>query len=728
MSDFPKTLEFLAEVEIQAESGDGAKRVPTFSMHAYSGGVLEISTFAQPIVVDLDGMSIPAQFPVHRDHDHSRLVGHAKARRRQGTLRADGVVSGSNEYAREVVESSKLGFPWQASIGADLLKSEEVGAEAKIEVNGQTFRGPLLVARKTRLREISFVSLGADATTSVTIAAKEGKKMDKDVKDMTFTEWLEARGIDPVKLSEETLKAFEGDYKTIKATAVVDEKPVVAPQPAPPAIPPTSQELPDALNAIRLQREAIQHYDRMAVINAHLSEFPAAAAEALRQNWNEDRIKLEATRLQRPKGPAIHREKSLSTVGAQAISCAILRQAGIPNKRTQHWTNEEWGLERWYEPQVLDASHHRDLRDISLHQILDMPIQRLNGGYGYTGNKRSQGFITAVREAMRSLQFAGGEGMTTLETTNIFQDVANKLLWSGYQSVQTSWQEWCNVHSVNDFKDHKVYRLQHTGAYKLVPAGGDLSHGAFADAAYTATAKTYAEIVGLNRQQLINDDLGALSNILQQLGVAAAQAIEEVAYVYLLSQANTTGVIWSNNDANLNYISGATTTVSLAGLTAAASKFENQIDASLRPIAVAPDRILVGTGDRVQASQLFNDTDVREGRGQNTTREFFVRNFHAGAFRAIVSPYLNNTAVKQTVNANGTSVGTQSGVHWWMFSDPMGPQGGSVIMALLNGNRTPVLEQSDSDFSMLGMQWRSYHDFGVSAGDPKLGVHSKGAA
>ena len=65
-------------------------------------------------------------------------------------------------------------FPWQASIGAQVGAVDFVQAGKSVTVNGRTFDGPVHVARRTVLGEISFVDLGADGNTSATITAKEG--------------------------------------------------------------------------------------------------------------------------------------------------------------------------------------------------------------------------------------------------------------------------------------------------------------------------------------------------------------------------------------------------------------------------------------------------------------------------------------------------------------------------------------------------------------------------
>ena len=84
---------------------------------------------------------------------------------------ATGLVSRDTAAAREVVVSSKNGFPWQASIGAAVEEFEFVKENQKVIVNGRTFDGPVNVVRKATLGEISFVDLGADGNTSAHVAA-----------------------------------------------------------------------------------------------------------------------------------------------------------------------------------------------------------------------------------------------------------------------------------------------------------------------------------------------------------------------------------------------------------------------------------------------------------------------------------------------------------------------------------------------------------------------------
>jgi hypothetical protein len=52
----------------------------------------------------------------------------------------------------------------------------------------------------------------------------------------------------------------------------------------------------------------------------------------------------------------------------------------------------------------------------------------------------------------------------------------------------------------------------------------------------------------------------------------------------------------------------------------------------------------------------------------------------------------------------------------------------AMIVSFLNGQQAPIVESSDADFSVLGIQFRGYHDFGCDRAEYLCGVMSKGAS
>jgi phage major head subunit gpT-like protein len=156
-------------------------RIPRFSMVGYSGGVIRQAWSREPIVIDLAGMSVPSVIPIVFGHDYSleSVLG-------QGTgtvasqLVIEGAILAQCEAATQVVQLGDRGYQWQASVGADVDEDYLVADGDTAQINGQTFTGPLRVVKRSTLRECSFVTLGADAATAVTITAKAGESPMSD--------------------------------------------------------------------------------------------------------------------------------------------------------------------------------------------------------------------------------------------------------------------------------------------------------------------------------------------------------------------------------------------------------------------------------------------------------------------------------------------------------------------------------------------------------------------
>lgn len=164
-------LEFLA-AEPPAEGE--APKLRNFRMQAYNGGPMKLSGFHWPVVVDLAGLNIGAKSrPILRDHDSTKIVGHSTGIQIMEGQRivVEGTASGAGEHAREVEATADNGFPWQASIGASADKIIFLDRGEKQTVNGKQITGPLYIARKANLKEVSFVALGADDSTSSQMTA-----------------------------------------------------------------------------------------------------------------------------------------------------------------------------------------------------------------------------------------------------------------------------------------------------------------------------------------------------------------------------------------------------------------------------------------------------------------------------------------------------------------------------------------------------------------------------
>lgn len=735
-------LDCSLELASAAKEGD----LPKFSIVANTGRPMQVSRWGDPVIIDLSGVAFKSKMPVILDHDVNRRFGHTTdVTVDDSKITATGVVSSTMNVAQSAMADIRNGFPFQTSVGAKIEKAEYIEEKATADVNGKQYRGPLVVARKTRLKEISVTVLGADDKTSIRISSSQVRAVS-----MNLRQWIESLGLDFDALTEEQRAKFEAEYNKLQAAEPV---PVPPPRSGQPKDDPLSAA-PDRLQASRdLEAAEIERQEAIKAVfrnpdyadienvapNGDEKEIKLSSfkAKAIRESgWTPDRVELCLLRASRPvpaSAPAAH--SHTRDMDAQALECAILKQVGCPydgemavrsgsrdvklselrGQCSLGSLNPRFGLEAWYKEPILEASDRPQYRNLSLHQLLDLGII-LTSGSPYTGNRRSDDFLKAAYRADRDLRAAAG-GFSTLSVSNILENVANKIaLWS-YQQQVTVWRFFCAVRTLNDFKSHSTYRLDHTGRYRKIGPDGELRHGELADAKFTLQADTYGMLIALTRQQMKNDDLGAFNDIPAGMGRMAAVAIESSFFVLLLS--NPSSFFHANNN---NLESGAGSDLAVAGLSASQQAFRDFVDANGNPILVTPDRILVGTQDEITAGQLYESTNIVI-TGSTDVTNVPSNQPHAGKFRPYVSPYLNNTSV--TDHQDGTAITGQDSNQWYMSGNP------NVLpawqMGFVDGRQVPVLESSDTDFATLGMRFRSYLDWGVGAADTSGMVKNAGA-
>ncbi|MBP7748450.1 MAG: hypothetical protein KA383_20230 [Phycisphaerae bacterium] len=652
------TLEALA-VEGEAEV------IPRFTMVAYTGEPLRVEGWRFPVVVDLEGLSIPSQRrPVRFGHSMYAGVGHTeRIAVEAGRLIAEGIVSRDTVAAREVVASGKRGFPWQASIGAQVAQAEFVRAGKSVTVNSRTFEGPLYVARRTVLGEISFVDLGADGNTTATIAAQqqESELMDEN-KD---TEVLD--NVAP--------EAPQDDVARDEAAGAGTE--------AGPAAGATPASVVNPVADVRAQ--ALAETKRIAAIRSILGgRLPEIEARAIAEGWTPDRTELEKLRVMRPKAPAVH-------VTEMAVTGQVLEAACLQAARVEK-------IERYFEAPVLDEADRQFDGRLGLAELI-VEAARANG---YVGRER--------RVTPEMLRYAFGREIraaaSTIDIGGILSNVANKFLLEGFFSVERTWRNICAVRNVSDFKTVTSYRLIGKDQYEQVAPGGELKHGTLGEQAYTNKADTYGLLLAIDRRDIINDDLGAITTVPRKLGRGSGLKINDIFWSIFMNNAAFFSA------GNNNYLTGADTALSIEGMSKAEKAFLDQTDPDGKPLGAMPAVVLVPTALSAMATVLYKSLEVRD---TTASTKYPIANPHTGKFRAEVSRYLSN--------AQYTGYSEKA---WYLLADPIDLP--VIEVAFLNGQEAPTIETADADFNVLGVQMRGYHDFGVALQEPRGGIKSKGEA
>jgi len=679
--------------EASANGDESAPSLRRFSMVAYTGGPMNLTGWAHPVVVDLAGMEIAGGViksrPILKDHNRSLIVGHTESIRIEGNqLLVSGVISGAGPVAQEIVESSRNGFPWQASLGAASGRMEFVPKGKQAQANGREFTGPVHIARQSTLGEVSFVALGADDNTSASVAASRTKPaqiVKED--DMTFNEWLEAKGFDPDTLTETQTTNLQAMFESEQAT-------------------PTGKDADSSEGAgedtdviARIRAESAAETTRIASVRRICAgKHDEIEANAIAEGWDTARTELEVLRAQRPSlnHGGVRRDADPAQSG-RAIEAALCLSAGLPEKQ----------VGQWYDEKTMNAAMAHDLQGAGLHTLIYETIHA-SGDHVRPGRIDNETIRAAFAANGRLIQAAGGGGFSTISLSGILSNVANKTMLAAYTAVESVVAKFSAETDVNDFKEATRYRLTGNGVFEKVGPDGELKHAGLSEQSFKNKVETYGRMISLTRQMMINDDLGAFLQIPRLIGRMSALKREEAVFELLLSNPSS-----FFDAANKNFLAGADTALSIDALTKAEQAFLDQTDTDGKPILLSPAVLLVPSSLKVAAQVLMTETRVNETTDTNKPKP--AVNPHAGKWQPVASPYLN---------AQGITGGSAKA--WYLLANPADVA--AIEIAYLRGKRTPTIETGDTDFNTLGMQWRGYFDFGVAMQDHRAAVKSKGEA
>lgn len=560
---------------------EGKASLRKFSMTAYTGGAMRLGGWPYPVVVDLAGMRVTRKSrPILKDHDRGSIVGHTDdITITDKSLEVAGVISGVGATAQEVIATSENGFPWQASLGASADKVVFIPEGKTANANGREFKGPVYVARKSTLGEVSFVALGADDDTEARVAA--GNYTDGD---------------DPGETDEET-----DDLEPVNASLSMSTKPK-----------PQSNQGSSPVAEMRAQAAAESR--RIAGIrkvcdNKHAS----IEADAIEQGWSITKTELTVLRSERPKAPESGTSKPGFT--REILEAAACLSVGI----------DENTLLASYGERTLNQAD--PMRHIGLKELV-AECARMEG----IDVPRVFGDGTATIRA----------GFSTMSLPSILENVMNKTLLAAYTNTPIAAFDLCSVGTVSDFKEVSRYRLLGTGGFEQVAPDGELKHGKLSEQKYSNKADTYGQILMLTRQDIINDDLSAFMDIPRQMGRSGAESIDDLFFTLLLKNAGFftggNGNLLTGTDTKFGPDSLTVAKTTFRKQKAGpGNKPKDQ-----KPINIRPEYLVVPVELETEAELLMGSAQLMID-AQGSPTKIPVDNPHRNKYRVISTPHLSDS-------------------------------------------------------------------------------------
>ncbi|HEX7113203.1 MAG TPA: ClpP-like prohead protease/major capsid protein fusion protein [Mizugakiibacter sp.] len=423
---------------------------------------------------------------------------------------------------------------------------------------------------------------------------------------------------------------------------------------------------------------------------------PASIHAALRQRNDEIRAVLEPYKQRRGVSdllvsaladPAMTvdavRARALELVGRDATpSAAAVVTAGATDGEKVRDAAVSYLLARAGVLKVQDAQKARAGNPFNGMTLMDMARDfAARGGIIVQGRSRDEIIAAAITHS-------------TSDFPNVLENALHKVVINAYNQVERTWDRFCRVGTLSDFRPHNRYALSSFSDLKPVKENGEYEDGTIADAEKeTITGSSKGRIINLSREIIINDDMGVFTNIAVRLGQAAARTVEKDVYA-LLTAGGGVGPTMSDGkalfDAAHNNIAGTAAAPGVDSFDAARVLMASQKDPGGNDFIGIRPAVWLGPVSLGGSARVTNDSQYDPDAASKLQRANKVRGLVADV---VDTPRLSGTA-------------------WYLLADPsLEPV---IEVAFLDGIQVPMVVADDS-FRSNGRAWRVTFDYGVGA-------------
>jgi len=275
----------------------------------------------------------------------------------------------------------------------------------------------------------------------------------------------------------------------------------------------------------------------------------------------------------------------------------------------------------------------------------------------------------------------------TSDFPGIFENALNKSLLERYTVAQPTYREIARSKTFTDFRAHPMVRAGDFPRLQSIGENGEIKFGTFGEKKETAVLSSYGVGIGISRQMLVNDDLGAIDDVMADYGSMVSDFEEQTFYTFMASAtlASDSTAVWHASHSNL---AGSGTAITVAALAAGKAAMRKQTTVDGLKMNLAPSILLVGPDKEIEAMQLVAPIQAQSAGNVNP---------FSGTLRIVVSAQI-------------------TGNTWYLFADPGRAGGACFVYGYLDGAAAPRVRMEEP-FGTQGMKLTVEHDFGTGAMD-----------
>ena len=290
-------------------------------------------------------------------------------------------------------------------------------------------------------------------------------------------------------------------------------------------------------------------------------------------------------------------------------------------------------------------------------------------------------------------------GHTTSDFPLIFGDSINRTLEQRYALAEPTYRLISRQRNFRDFRPDTTVKIGDFPMLEKVLENGEIKYGTFTEGAEKIQAYSYAKAIRVSRQMLINDNIGAIADLLGSYGSMVSLFEETLFYANALNANLADGnPVFHASHGNLTTPASAIDIANLAKARLALSQMKTLDGRAL--LANKMKYILVGPAKLTEAETIL--TPVMPVASAN------------------VNIFANSPNRPQIIESLQISDNA-----WYIFSDPANGIC-NYRWGYLEGYEAPRVRY-DEPFGTQGFAMSVEHDFGVGATDYRGGVKNAGA-
>ncbi len=329
-----------------------------------------------------------------------------------------------------------------------------------------------------------------------------------------------------------------------------------------------------------------------------------------------------------------------------------------------------------------------------------------------------------ARHAPHKWEFLVKEAVTTADFPVLFGGVLDRELMARYAVAKSDWREYIKVGTCNDFRTRKIHKVQGLDdRLPVVPEKGEYLVTELSEASYGIAVKKHGRQFDFSWESLINDNMGALSDVSQRFADAAVTTENYMATSLYAAATGPNPLLFGAPITDVDgqqVTNSGTLNLTIKNLEATLGLMAAQTDLAGRPLGIRGAHLVVPPLLEMTARAILTSALVNE-----TT--------NAGAPMPQAN-VLSQLGIKLHVDPLLPVIDTTAGQKtWYVFADLS--QGAAAEIDFLRGHETPDICMKSSnkvtsaglalspfagDFETDNVMYRVRHILGGAQLDPRM--------